>query len=145
MGSVARADPDGYTILLSTSAYTVNPSLYHHLPYDPFKDFTAICELAVSPHVFAVKPELGVASMKEFVALAKANPEKFNVSVPPIGTTPQLQAAVLKLRDGLQGMASEAFAGGGDTLNGMPHGKEQLRSQVSAPARAHQKARTNLG
>src|SRR5260221_590702 len=110
MGSVARADPDGYTILLSTSAYTVNPSLYHTLPYDPFKDFTAICELAVSPHVFAVKPELGVTSMKEFVALAKANPEKFNVSVPPIGTTPQLQAEVLKLRERLTQSGFEVTA-----------------------------------
>src|SRR5438552_9597286 len=61
MGSVARADADGYTILLSTSAYSVNPGLYENLPYDPFKDFVAVCELAVSPHVFAVKPELGVS------------------------------------------------------------------------------------
>src|SRR5262249_58821422 len=71
MGTVARADPDGYTILLSTSAYTVNPSLYHTLPYDPFKDFTAICELAVTPHVFAVKPDLVEATMKKPIALAK--------------------------------------------------------------------------
>src|SRR3984893_8492669 len=90
MGSVARADADGYTILLSTSAYSVNPGLYETLPYDPFKDFVAICELAVSPHVFAVKPDLRANTMKEFVALAKAAPEKFNVSTPPIGTTPQL-------------------------------------------------------
>jgi tripartite-type tricarboxylate transporter receptor subunit TctC len=145
MGSVARADPDGYTILLSTSAYTVNPSLYHTLPYDPFKDFTAICELAVSPHVFAVKPELGVTSMKEFVALAKANPEKFNVSVPPIGTTPQLQAEVLKLREGLQGMASVVFAGGGDTLKALLSGTVQLSSVVLAPAHAHLKAGTIIG
>ena len=46
MGQVARADPDGYTILLSTSAYSVNPGLYPTLPYDPFKDFAAVCELA---------------------------------------------------------------------------------------------------
>jgi len=101
MGSVARADADGYTILLSTSAYSVNPGLYENLPYDPFKDFAAVCELAVSPHVFAVKPELGVGTMKEFVALAKKDPDKFNVSTPPIGTTPQLEAEVLKAREGL--------------------------------------------
>jgi tripartite-type tricarboxylate transporter receptor subunit TctC len=137
MGLVARADPDGYTILLSTSAYSVNPGLYQSLPYDPFKDFTPICELAVSPHVFAVKPELGVKTMKEFVALAKANPDKFNVSTPPIGTAPHLQAEVLKLREGLQKMASIVFAGGGDALKALLSDTVQLSSGVLAPAHPH--------
>jgi tripartite-type tricarboxylate transporter receptor subunit TctC len=145
MGSVARAEPDGYTILLSTSAYSVNPGLYQTLPYDPFADFTAICELAVSPHVFAVRPDLGVATMKEFVALAKANPDKFNVSTPPIGTTPHLQAEVLKLREGLQGMATVVFAGGGDALKAVLSGTVQLSSGVLAPAHPHIKAGTIKG
>jgi tripartite-type tricarboxylate transporter receptor subunit TctC len=145
MGSVARADPDGYTILLSTSAYAVNPGLYQTLPYDPFKDFTAICELAVTPHVFAVKPDLGVATMKEFVALAKTNPDKFNVSTPPIGTTPQLQVEVLKLREGLQGMATVVFTGGGDALKALLSGTVQLSSGTLAPAHPHIKAGTIKG
>jgi tripartite-type tricarboxylate transporter receptor subunit TctC len=145
MGTVARADPDGYTILLSTSAYAVNPGLYQTLPYDPFKDFTAICELAVTPHVFAVTPDLGVATMKEFVALAKANPDKFNVSTPPIGTTPQLQVEVLKLREGLQGMATVVFTGGGDALKALLSGTVQLSSGTLAPAHPHIKAGTIKG
>jgi tripartite-type tricarboxylate transporter receptor subunit TctC len=140
MGSVARADADGYTILLSTSAYSVNPGLYENLPYDPFKDFVAICELAVSPHVFAVKPELSVSTMKEFVALAKTDPDKFNVSTPPIGTTPQLQAEVLKLREGLQRMATVVFPGGGDALKALLSGTVQLSSGVLAPAHPQIKA-----
>ena len=140
MGSVARSEPDGYTILLSTSAYSVNPGLYQTLPYDPFADFTAICELAVSPHVFAVKPDPSVTTMKEFVALAKTNPDKFNVSTPPIGTTPHLQAEVLKLREGLQGMATVVFAGGGDALKALLSGTVQLSSGVLAPAHPHIKA-----
>ncbi len=145
MGMVARAEPDGYTILLATSAYAVNPGLYQSLPYDPFKDFVAVCELAVSPHVFAVKPDLPVSTMKEFVALAKTSQEKFNVSVPPIGTTPQLQAEVLKLHEGLQGMASVVFAGGGDALKALMSGTVQLSSGVLAPAHPHLKAGTIKG
>ena len=140
MGYVARADADGYTILLSTSAYSVNPGLYNNPPYDPFKDFSAVCELAVSPHVFAVMPDLGVKSMKEFVALAKTNPDKFNVSTPPIGTTPQLQAEVLKLREGLQKMATIVFPGGGDALKALLSGTVQLSSGVLAPAHPQIKA-----
>jgi tripartite-type tricarboxylate transporter receptor subunit TctC len=140
MGYVARADADGYTILLSTSAFAVNPGLYNTPPYDPFKDFAAVCELAVSPHVFAVMPDLRAETMKEFVALAKANPDKFNVSTPPIGTTPQLQAEVLKLREGLQKMATIPFPGGGDALKALLSGTVQLSSGVLAPAHPQIKA-----
>jgi tripartite-type tricarboxylate transporter receptor subunit TctC len=145
MGLAARAEPDGYTILLSTSAYAVNPGLYTNLRYDPFKDFVAVCELAVSPHVFAVKPKLGVSTMKEFVALAKKDPDKFNVSTPPIGTTPMLQAEMLKQREGLQRMATVVFPGGGDALKALLSDTVQLSSGVLAPAHPHIKAGTIKG
>jgi tripartite-type tricarboxylate transporter receptor subunit TctC len=140
MGYVARSDADGYTILLSTSAYSVNPGLYNSPAYDPFKDFVAVCELAVSPHVFAVMPDFGVSTMKEFVARAKADPDKFNVSTPPLGTTPQLQAEVLKLRENLQKMATVVFPGGGDALKALLSGTVQLSSGVLAPAHPQIKA-----
>jgi tripartite-type tricarboxylate transporter receptor subunit TctC len=145
MGQVARSEPDGYTILLSTSAFSVNPGLYESLPYDPFKDFAAICECGVSPHVFAVKPDLPVTTMKEFVALAKKDPDKFNVSTPPVGTTPMLQAEVLKQREGLQKMATVVFAGGGDALKALISGTVQLSSGVLAPAHPQIKAGTIKG
>jgi tripartite-type tricarboxylate transporter receptor subunit TctC len=145
MGLAARAEPDGYTLLLSTSAYSVNPGLYEKLPYDPFKDFVPVCELAISPHVFAIKPDLGPKTMKEFVALAKATPEKFNVSSPPIGTTPQLQAEVLKQREGLQKMATVVFAGGGDAVAALLSGTVQLSSGTLAPVHQHIKSGTLRG
>ena len=145
MGMVARSEPDGYTILLSTSAYAINPGLYERLPYDPLKDFVAVCELAVSPHVFAVKPELGVNTMKDFVALAKKDIDRFNVSTPPIGTSPHLQAEVLKLKEGMQRMATVVFPGGGDALKAILSGTVQLSSGVLAPAHPLIKAGTIKG
>jgi len=134
MGAVARADADGYTLLLATSAYSVNPGLYASLPYDPFKDFAAVAELATTPNIFTVKPEVPANTMGELVALAKANPDKFNVSTPPIGTTPQLEAEVLKAREGLGRMASIVFAGGGEALQAVLAGTVQLSSGTLAPA-----------
>ena len=145
MGYVARSDPDGYTLLLATSVFAVNPGLYQSLPYDPFKDFSAICEVATSPNVFAVKPELGVRTMKDFITRAKASPEKFNVSTPPIGTTPQLEAEVLKSREGLSAMATIVFAGGGEALKALLGDTVQISSGALAPAHPYIKSGAILG
>jgi tripartite-type tricarboxylate transporter receptor subunit TctC len=141
-GYAARAEPDGYTILLTTSAFTVNPGLYNSIPFDPFKDFVSICEPVVTPHVFAVKSDLPAKDMKEFVAMAKKDPDKFNVSTPPIGTTPQLQAEVLKLREGLPKMATVVFQGGGDAVKAILSGTVQLSSGTVPPHLPHIKAGT---
>jgi len=133
-GYAARSDADGYTILLTTSAYCVNPSLYHNVPYDPMKDFVAICEPVAGIHVFAVGADLPANNMKEFVALVKKSPEKFNASTPPIGTTPQLQCEVLKHIEGLQGMASLVFNGGGDAVKAVLSNTCQMNSGSLAPA-----------
>jgi len=140
MGAVARVEPDGYTVLLSTSAYSVNPGLYPTLPYDPFRDFTAICEIAVSPHVFAVKADSPARTMKEFVAMVKKEPARYNVSTPPVGTTTQIQAEVLKLREGLTEMATIVYGGGGDALKALLSNTVQLSSGVLAPAHPQIKA-----
>jgi tripartite-type tricarboxylate transporter receptor subunit TctC len=142
MGSVARADSDGYTLLITTSAYVVNPGLYNSLPYDPFKDFVAIAELASTPNVFAVKPELGAKTMKGLVTFAKANPDKFNVSTPPLGTTPYLAIELLKVREGLSKMPILVFTGGGEALQALLGNTVQLSVGALAPAHPHLKAGT---
>lgn len=142
MGFAARAEPDGYTILLTTSAYVVNPGLYNSIPYDPFKDFVAICEPAVNPHVFTVKTDHPAKTMKELLALAKASPDKYNFSTPPIGTVPQLQVELLKLREGLQKVATSVYKGGGDAIKALLSGEVQISSGTLAPAFPHMKAGT---
>jgi tripartite-type tricarboxylate transporter receptor subunit TctC len=76
MEYAARAEPDGYTILLATNAYSVNYGLYNQLPYDPYKDFVGVSELATSPNTFVVNSELPAKTMKDFVARARAKKEK---------------------------------------------------------------------
>jgi tripartite-type tricarboxylate transporter receptor subunit TctC len=142
MGNVAHAEPDGYTILLATNAYSVNATLYNKIPYDPLKDFVGVSELAGSPNTFVVKSDLPAKTMKEFVALARANPDKFNCATPPIGTTPQLQLEVLKLRENLPKLEDVVFKGGGDALQALLSGTAQLSSGSLPPAAPHIKAGT---
>jgi tripartite-type tricarboxylate transporter receptor subunit TctC len=142
MGYAASAAPDGYTILLATNAYSVNYGLYHKLPYDPYKDFVGVSELASSPNTFVVRSELPAKTIKEFVALAKASPDKFNVATPPIGTTPQIQAEVLKLRENLPKLETIVYKGGGDALQALLTKTAQLSSGSLPPAHPHIKEGT---
>ena len=142
MGNVAHAEADGYTILLATNAYSVNATLYNKIPYDPLKDFVGVSELAGSPNTFVVKSDLPAKTMKEFVALARANPDKFNCATPPIGTTPQLQLEVLKLRENLPKLEDVVFKGGGDAIQALLSGTAQLSSGSLPPAAPHIKAGT---
>src|SRR6202166_1436783 len=142
MEYAAHADPDGYTILLATNAYSVNYGLYQHLPYDPYKDFVGVSELATSPNTFVVKSESPAKSMKDFVALARANPDKFNCATPPIGTTPQIQLEVLKIREKLPKLTDVVFKGGGDAIAALLAGTVQLSSGSLPPAAPHIKSGT---
>ena len=142
MGYAAHSEPDGYTILLATNAYSVNVGLYSSLPYDPYKDFVGVSELATSPNTFVVQSALPAKTIKEFCELARANPEKFNCSTPPIGTTPQIQLEVLKLREKLTKLEDVVFKGGGDALQALLSGTSQLSSGSLPPAAPHIKAGT---
>jgi len=142
MEYAAHSEPDGYTILLATNAVSVNVGLYNHLPFDPAKDFVGVSELATSPNTFVVKSDLPAKTMKDFVALARANPDKYNCATPPIGTTAQLQLELLKLRDNLPKLADIVFKGGGDAITALLSGTAQLSSGSLAPALPHIKSGT---
>jgi len=140
MEYAARSEPDGYTLLLATNAYSINYGLYNKVPYDPYKDFVAVSELGGSPNIFVVKSDLPAKTMKEFVALARGNSEKFNASTSPIGTTPQLQLEVLKSRENLPNLESVVFKGGGDAIEALLSGTVQLCSGSLAPSEPHIKS-----
>jgi tripartite-type tricarboxylate transporter receptor subunit TctC len=91
---VARAAPDGYTLLLNASSQVINASLYEKLPYDPIKDFTPVSEVASYMLVLVVHPSAAAKSVKEFVALANSKPDGLSVANAGLGTPTHL-AAVL--------------------------------------------------
>src|SRR5437016_5936555 len=112
MGQVARAAPDGYTLLMTSTSIAVNTALFKNLPYDPFKDFVPISELVNAPNVLVVHPDSGINSVAELVAQAKANPTKFNYASPGAGTKSHLTGELLKLRAGIE-MVHIPFRGAG--------------------------------
>jgi len=101
IAAVARAAPDGYTLLVCSSAFVVNPSLYVNANYDPIKDFIPVMLLDGSPNVYTVKADSKIKSLAEFIAAVKASSGKTNWTSPGVGTTPYLAGEILKMRAGL--------------------------------------------
>jgi len=96
--AVARAAPDGYTLLVCSSAFVVNPSLYVNANYDPIKDFSPVIVLGGSPNVYTVKADSKFKTLADFTAAVKASPGKTNWTSPGVGTTPYLAGEILKMR-----------------------------------------------
>jgi tripartite-type tricarboxylate transporter receptor subunit TctC len=101
MGNAARAAPDGYTIVIVSTSYVVNPSLYAKVPYDPLKDFAPVTLAAVSPNVLTVHPSIPANDVKELIVHIKANPGKYSFASAGLGTTPHLSGELFKLSQGL--------------------------------------------
>ena len=132
----AHAEPDGYTLLITSSAYVVNPGLYASVPYDPYKDFAPIAELGTSPNVILVNPKTGINSVEELVTRAKAHPDELNYASPGVGTTPQLSAELLKITAGIQ-MTHVPFSGAGPAIQAILGGTTQVAFAALPPAHPH--------
>jgi tripartite-type tricarboxylate transporter receptor subunit TctC len=113
--AVARAKPDGHTLLVTTSVYVVNPSMFKQLAYDPYKDLQPVVEIGVAPNVIVTRPDSGINSVADLIALAKANPNLVSYGSPGTGTTPQLAAEVLKIRAKIN-MVHVPYSGAGPAV-----------------------------
>src|SRR4029450_13262154 len=98
---VAKSPADGYTLLIASTGFVVNPSLYRDPGYDPFKDFLPITELGSSPNVILVPPSSPITSIKQLIDTARADKEKLNIINPGQGSTPHLTAELLQLKAGI--------------------------------------------
>jgi tripartite-type tricarboxylate transporter receptor subunit TctC len=89
--------PDGYTIMVISTGFIVNPSLYAKVPYDPIKDFTAVTLVAASPNVVVVNPQVPAKTLPELVKLVRDNPGKYSYAGPGVGSTPHLGGELFRL------------------------------------------------
>jgi len=132
MMQVARSAPDGYTILVASSSYTVNPSLYAKNPYDAFKDFAPITLAAASPNILVVNADVPAKTVKELIALMKADPGKYSIANPGVGTTPQLAAELFKLTNKLE-TTSVPFGGAGPAIQSAVGGHTPIAFSALPP------------
>ena len=100
--TVAKATPDGYTLLVSFSSHTINASLYPNLPYDPAADFTAITKVATVPSLLIGNPKLPAGDLKSLIDLAKAQPGKLTIGLGGIGSSLHLAGEKFKMMTGVQ-------------------------------------------
>jgi tripartite-type tricarboxylate transporter receptor subunit TctC len=133
IGFTAHAEPDGYTLLVTSSAYVVNPGLFAKIPYDPYTDFAPIAELGTSPNVILVDPGLGIDSVAALVARAKADPNALNYASPGIGTTPHLSGELFKLTAGVN-ITHVPFSGAGPAIQAILGGITQVAFAALPPA-----------
>jgi tripartite-type tricarboxylate transporter receptor subunit TctC len=136
---VAKAPPDGYTLLMMSVTLAVNPSIRQKLPYDTRKDLLPITLVASAPLMLVVHPSLPVKSVKDLIGYAKANPGKLNFASGGPGTTPHLAGEMLKSMAGLE-MTHIPYKGGGPALTDLVGGQVQLMLENIPSTLPHVKA-----
>ena len=113
---VAKADPDGYTILVNSAAHTIAPALYTSLTYDPVRDFSAVLPLGLAPSVLVVSPASGFKTAADFVAAARAKPGVLNFGSAGVGTATHLSAIRFQSSAGVQA-THVPFKGGPEIMS----------------------------
>jgi tripartite-type tricarboxylate transporter receptor subunit TctC len=132
--AVARAEPDGYTIMVGTaSTFAVAPGLYKRLAYDPAKDFAPVMLFATVPFVLVVNPSLGVNSVKELIALAKSRPGELAFASAGVGAVHHIYAELLMHMTGIK-MRHVPYRGGGAAMNDVVAGHVPIYFADAGPA-----------
>ena len=138
---VAKAKPDGYTLVMISTSHVISPHLYKEMPYDPINDFTPVMKLGEGPYVLVVHPSLGVKSVAELIALAKKEPNRIDYASSGNGSSQHLVGALFArmagapmnhvpykgssgaMNDLLGGQVKVSFVGMPNALPGITSGK----------------------
>lgn len=130
---VAKAAPDGYTLLVPAAAISVNPSIFAKLPYDTLRDLAPVSQIVESANVLVVHPSVPARTVKDVIALAKARPGALAAASPGVSGTPHMAAELFKLMAGVD-ILMVPYKGSGPGLIALMAGEVPL--QFSTPASA---------
>src|SRR5215210_2902303 len=135
----ARAVPDGYTLIMTSSALTINANLYRKLSYDPVKDFAPVSLATYVPYVLAVHPSLGVNNFQEFIALARSKKRPINYGSAGTGNATHLAMALLEVMAKIA-LTHVPYKGTGQALTDLVAGHIQASWGTMPPTLPHVKA-----
>ena len=123
--AVAKAAPDGYTVMLTASIHVVTPFLHKNVPYDVVKDFTPITLVALGPLLVSTAPNVPAANLKQFFDLVRKEPAKYTLATSSFGSAGHLAIELLKRDAGVDTLVV-AYKGAGPALNDLMSGQVQL-------------------
>ena len=144
VGIAARAEPDGYTVLITSNTIVINPLLYKSVPYDLERDFLPLVDIAGSPTAFTVNPKSGINSVAELIAFAKQKPGGINYSSAGFATPAHLAAEFFRSRSGIQ-MTHVPFNGAGPANQALIAGTVDMASGALPASHPHIVAGTLKG
>ncbi len=137
--AVAKAAPDGNTLLMSFTSHAINASLYPSLPFDPVKDFTPLTCVATSPSVLVAHPSVPAKDVRELIALAKAQPGKLNFAIGAVGSSLHLAGDAFKMQSGAY-IVNIPYRGTAPAIQDVLAGQVELMFAAIGNAQAQVKA-----
>ena len=136
---VARAAPDGYTLMVVASSFSINPALGRKLPYDSIRDFTTVVQLSKFPNMLAAHPSAPVKTLQDVIALAKAKPGQITYASAGVATGTHMTAELLKYMTGID-LLHVPYKGGGPAMTATMGGQTQLLVATSVGLLPHVRA-----
>ena len=137
--AVAKAAPDGNTLLMSFTSHAINASLYPSLPFDPLKDFTPLTCVATSPSMLVAHPSVSAKDVRELIALAKAHPGKLNFAIGAVGSSLHLAGDLFKMQSGAY-IVNIPYRGTAPAIQDVIAGQVEMMFAAVGNAQAHVKA-----